>query len=97
MFSLYVLSFSAFVFRLTPLHYPSHFAVNRDNAVGIATGYGLDDRGVGVRVPVGSRISLLHVVQTGSEVHPTSYPMGTGGSFPRGKAAGAWNWPLAAN
>jgi hypothetical protein len=24
--------------------------------VGIATGYGLDDRGVGVRVPVGSRI-----------------------------------------
>jgi hypothetical protein len=23
---------------------------------GIATGYGLDDRGVGVRVPVGSRI-----------------------------------------
>jgi hypothetical protein len=28
----------------------------RDNAVGIATGYGLDDRGAGVRVPVGSRI-----------------------------------------
>jgi hypothetical protein len=26
------------------------------SAVGIATGYGLDDRGVGVRVPVGSRI-----------------------------------------
>jgi hypothetical protein len=25
-------------------------------AVGIATGYGLDDRGVGVRVPVGARI-----------------------------------------
>jgi hypothetical protein len=29
---------------------------SRDSAVGIATGYGLDDRGVGVRVPVGSRI-----------------------------------------
>jgi hypothetical protein len=28
----------------------------RDSAVGIATGYGLDDRGVGVRVPLGSRI-----------------------------------------
>jgi hypothetical protein len=28
----------------------------RDSAVGIATDYGLDDRGVGVRVPVGSRI-----------------------------------------
>jgi hypothetical protein len=27
-------------------------------------------------------------VQTGSGVHPTSYPMGTGGSFPGGKAAG---------
>jgi hypothetical protein len=29
------------------------------------------------------------IVQIGSEVHPTSYPMGTGGSFPGGKAAGA--------
>jgi hypothetical protein len=29
---------------------------SRDSAVGIATGYGLDDRGVGVRVPVGSTI-----------------------------------------
>jgi hypothetical protein len=30
--------------------------VSQDSAVGIATGYGLDDRGVGVRVPVESRI-----------------------------------------
>jgi hypothetical protein len=29
--------------------------------------------------------SLLQIVQTGSEVHPTSYPMGTGGSFPKVK------------
>jgi hypothetical protein len=29
---------------------------NRDSSVGIALGYWLDDRGVGVRVPVGSRI-----------------------------------------
>jgi hypothetical protein len=28
----------------------------RDSVVGIATGYGLDDQGVRVRVPVGSRI-----------------------------------------
>jgi hypothetical protein len=28
----------------------------RDSVVGIATGYGLGDREVGVRVPVGSRI-----------------------------------------
>jgi hypothetical protein len=60
-----------------------------DSSVGIATGYGLDDGGVGVRVPEGSRFSFLHVVQTGSGVHPTSYPMGTQGSFPGGKAAGA--------
>jgi hypothetical protein len=31
----------------------------------------------------------LHVVKTGSGVHPTSYTMGTGSSFPGGKAAGA--------
>jgi hypothetical protein len=29
---------------------------SQDSAVGIATGYGLDDRGIGVRVPVISRI-----------------------------------------
>jgi hypothetical protein len=29
---------------------------SRDSSVGIATSYGLDDRGVGVRVPVASRI-----------------------------------------
>jgi hypothetical protein len=29
---------------------------SRDRVVGIATGYGLDDRGVGVQVPIGSRI-----------------------------------------
>jgi hypothetical protein len=44
----------------------------------------LDDRGIGVRVPVGQEFSLLHVVQTDSGVHPASYPMGTGSSFPRG-------------
>jgi hypothetical protein len=32
-----------------------YFAI-RDSSVGIESGYGLDDRGVGVRVPVGSRI-----------------------------------------
>jgi hypothetical protein len=30
--------------------------------------------------------SLLHVVQTGSGVHSPSYPITTGGSFPRGEA-----------
>jgi len=26
--------------------------------------------------------------------HPASYLMGTGGSYPEGKAAGALSWPL---
>jgi hypothetical protein len=46
-------------------------------SVGIETGSVLDDRGVWFRVPVGSRIFLLHVVQTCSGVHPTSYSMDT--------------------
>jgi hypothetical protein len=40
------------------------------------------------------RFSLLHSVQTGTGTQPASYPMGTGGSFPGGKVAGAWSWPL---
>jgi hypothetical protein len=62
---------------------------SRDSVVGIATGCGLDDLGVGVLVPVGSRIFSSQIVQTGSEVHPISYPKGTGGLFIGGKAAGA--------
>jgi hypothetical protein len=57
---------------------------NRDSAVGIATGCGLDDWGIGVRVPVGQEFSHFHIVQTGTRAHPASYPMGTGGLFPRG-------------
>jgi len=38
--------------------------------------------------------SLRHRVQTASGAHPASYSMGIGGVFPRGKAAGAWSWPL---
>jgi len=28
------------------------------------------------------------------EMCTRSYPMDTGGSFPGGKAAGTWSWPL---
>jgi hypothetical protein len=69
----------------------------RGAVVGIATGYGLDDRGVGVRVPVVLKFSLLHVGQTGSGVRLTSYPMGTVGFSPGGKAAGARSFPLTSN
>jgi hypothetical protein len=33
--------------------------------------------------------SLRHCVHTGSVIHPASYPMDSGGSFPGGKAAEA--------
>jgi hypothetical protein len=63
---------------------------SRDSSVGIALGYGLDDRGSGVRFPARTwNFSLNHSVQNGSGAHPASYPMGTRGSFPGGKAAGA--------
>jgi hypothetical protein len=68
-------------------HY--NFSLNslesRDSSVGIATGYGPDDQGGESSSPGRvKKFSLLHIVQTGSGVHPTSYKMGTGG-----KAAGA--------
>jgi hypothetical protein len=62
-----------------------------DSAVGIATGYGLDDRGVGIRIPVGQEFSFLHVVQTGSGVYPASYTMDAGGFSPGVKR----QWPEA--
>jgi hypothetical protein len=46
-------------------------------------GYGLDDRVIEVRSPAGAEdFSSRPSVQTGSEAHPASYPMGTGGPFP---------------
>jgi len=32
--------------------------------------------------------------QTGSGVHPASYPMGTKGCFPCDKETRSWSWPL---
>jgi hypothetical protein len=64
--------------------------MSRGISVSIATGYGLDDRMIGVRFSTGAgNFSLRHRVQTGSGAHPASYSIGTGGSFPGGKAAGA--------
>jgi hypothetical protein len=61
----------------------------RDSSVGIALGYGLDDRGSRFRFPTGAgNFSFHHRVQNGSGAHPASYPMGTRGSFPGNKAAG---------
>jgi hypothetical protein len=79
-----------FADRLTALARVSTMAKSRDSSVTIALGYGLDDRGSRVRFPTGDRnFSLHHRVQNGSGAHPASYPMGTTGSFPGCKAAGA--------
>jgi hypothetical protein len=70
-------------------------SVKFDSTAGIATGYGLEDLIIRFRFPVeAGNISLRHHVHTGSGTHPASYPMGTGVSFPGGKAAGAWSIPL---
>jgi hypothetical protein len=76
-----------FKIQFTPAYFSSK---SRDSSVGIALGYGLDDRGSRVRFPAGAgNFSLHHRVQNGSGTHPASYPMGSRGSFPGGKAAGA--------
>jgi hypothetical protein len=64
--------------------------VSCDSSVGIALGYGLDDRGSRVRFPtVAGNFTLHYRVQNGSGAHPASYPMGTRGCLPGDKAAGA--------
>jgi hypothetical protein len=61
---------------------------SRDSSVGIALGYGPDDRDSRVRFPAGAgNFSLHHRVQNGSGAHPASSPIGTRGSFLGGKAA----------
>jgi hypothetical protein len=48
---------------------------------------GLDDRAIGVRSPAGAKdFSSILCVQTGSEAHPTSCTVCTGGPFPGVKA-----------
>jgi len=55
----------------------------------------LQDGWSGVRVPArAGKFSLRRCVQTGSGAHQASYPRRTKGTFPEGKLAGAWSWPL---
>jgi hypothetical protein len=65
--------------------------MSRGSSVGIATAYGLHNRGIGVRVLVGPGMFTSPYRPTGSETHPASYPIASGGSFPGGKGTGAWS------
>jgi hypothetical protein len=76
---------------ITVMPYADVISLAAGRSVGIALGYGLDNRGSRVRFPEGAGNFSLHhrCVQNGSGVHPASYPMVTRGSFPGGKAAGS--------
>jgi hypothetical protein len=56
----------------------------RDSVIGVATGYGLDDRGTGARVPVGPRIFASPRRPDRLWGPPDLLSNGDGGLFPRG-------------
>jgi hypothetical protein len=68
-----------------------HITFNRsqDSVFGIVTGYGLDDREFGVRVPVGSRIFTSPCRLDRPWGPPNLVFSGYRENFPGGKAAGA--------
>jgi hypothetical protein len=67
---------------------PVSFHYGRALAVqGRAAGWtGGSDSRLGQKIVLFCRVSR--------PAQPASYPLVTGGSFPEGKAAGSWNWPL---
>jgi hypothetical protein len=61
--------------------------MSHGSSCSIVSDYRLDDREIEVRSPTGAEdFSSSPCVQTGSGANPASYPVGTGGSFPGGKA-----------
>jgi hypothetical protein len=51
---------------------------SRGGSVGIVTAYGLTTGGPEFEFQYNQEFTLFHIVQTGSDVHPASYPMCTG-------------------
>jgi hypothetical protein len=65
----------------------NHNSRKRGSSVNMVSCYSLDDRAIQVRSPTEAKdFSCSLCVQTGSEAHPASCAMGTGGPFPGGKA-----------
>jgi hypothetical protein len=77
------------------IHIYSYFTSGLGAGVAQRYSAGLRAGWLGVLVTAGAgKFSLHHRVLTGSGARPVSYPMGTRGSFPEGKADGSWSWPL---
>jgi hypothetical protein len=55
---------------------------SRDNAIVRATGYRLNNEGIGVSVAAGSRFFFLQAVQTGPGAHSSSQPTASETLFP---------------
>jgi hypothetical protein len=75
-----------------------YVAVKEHTAISIMSDYGLEDRATAVRSPAEAKdFSSNLCVQTGSEAHPASCTMGTGGPFPgkkRGRGVTLTNTPI---
>ena len=80
-----ILSLFLGFFLFVSIYLRSSYVLDRDSSVGVATRYGLD--GPGIESRWGARFSAS--VHTSPGAHPASHTVGTG-SFPGGKAAGAW-------
>jgi hypothetical protein len=59
--------------------------MSRVSSGSIVSDYGLDDRAIGVRSPVGAKDFSSSLCVSGA--YPASCTMGTGGPFPGGKSA----------